>query len=151
MNWDATDATDATNADATDRDATDATHSTDATHATDATDLETPAVNPAAFIPVEPTPAVRTQLRLIICLGDLLEMVVLEISLTTCSLRCRNQFAGGLFHSCSANKGELIGWAWRKCVGEPQKSEGSAQCALTPLFIGRLQASACGVSCELSY
>lgn len=102
VNWDATDATDATNADATDFDAERA----DATHATDATDFETPAVSPAAVIPVEPTPAVRTQREPIICLGDLLETVALEISPTTCSLRCRNQFAGVLFHSCSANEGE---------------------------------------------
>lgn len=102
MNWDATDATDATNADATDFDAKRA----DATHATNATDLETPAVSSAPLIPVEPTPAVRIQLGLIICLGDLLETVVLEISPTTCSLRCRNQFAEVSFHSCSANEGE---------------------------------------------
>ncbi len=60
----------------------------------------------AALIPVEPTPAVRKQLELNLCLGDLLEIVVVEISLTRRSLTCRYSFAGSTFHSCSANEGD---------------------------------------------
>lgn len=60
----------------------------------------------AALIPVEPTLAVRIQLELELSPGDLLEMVDTEIALTRRSLTCRYLFAGGVFHSCSANEGE---------------------------------------------
>ena len=46
-------------------------------------------MNLAALIPVEPTPAVRKQLELEICLGDLIETVDVEMILTTRSLFCR--------------------------------------------------------------
>jgi hypothetical protein len=104
--------------------------------------LGTPAVNPAAFIPVEPTPAVRTQLLRIICLGDLLETVAFEMSLTTNSLRCRNQFVGASFFSCSANKGELIGLPWQKCVARQKKGEASTGCTLTPQIAEKFRSAA---------
>ena len=119
----APDFTDATNA--TDADATDA----------DATQLETLPTKVAASSPVEPTPpAVRTQRKPIICLGDLLETVVLEISLTTRSLRCRYSFAGVSFNLCSANKGELTRLLWRECVARRQKRKASTGCVLTPKY-----------------
>lgn len=76
----------------------------DATDATDATLLE---MNRAALIPVEPTPAVRTQLELTICLSDWVEIVDVEMVLKTRSLFCRTGSPGLEFGLCSCEQGRI--------------------------------------------